>query len=222
VSAAPVWGGEAGGPCSVHLEGVVARYGLRKAVGPVNAVLEGPGLYWIVGPNGSGKSTLLRTLAGLKRPSEGRVRWTAGGGALARGDLRRLAGLAAPEIQLYEDLSVRENLEFLGRLRGVADPAGAARGGLEQAGLEARGDERPHAFSSGLRQRIRLTAAWLAGPRLLLLDEPSSNLDEPGRDWLWAQVRERARRALCVVATNLLQEMGPAEPRLDLTPRRSA
>lgn len=208
--------------CAVRLEGVVARYGTRKAVGPVSALLEGPGLYWIIGPNGSGKSTLLRTLAGLKRPSEGRVSWSAGGAALARSDLRRLAGLAAPEIQLYEDLSARENLEFLGRLRGVADPAAAARRGLEEAGLGARAEERPHAFSSGLRQRIRLTAAWIAEPQMLLLDEPSSNLDEPGRQWLWARVRERARRALCVVATNHLDELAAEEPRLDLGWRRPA
>jgi ABC-type multidrug transport system ATPase subunit len=213
-------GGAADGLCAVHLEGVVARYGGRKAVGPVSAALEGPGLFWIIGPNGSGKSTLLRTIAGLKRPSEGRVRWTAGAAELRRGDLRALGGLAAPEIQLYEDLSVRENLEFLARLRGVADPAGAAGRGLEEAGLAARAHERPHAFSSGLRQRIRLTAAWIAEPQLLMLDEPSSNLDESGRAWLWGRVRERARRSLCVVATNHLDELAADEPRLDLGGKR--
>ena len=212
----------AGGACTVHLEGVVGRYGGRKAVGPVSAALEGPGLYWIIGPNGSGKSTLLRTLAGLKRPAEGSVRWSAGGRALGRGDLRARAGLAAPEIQLYEDLSARENLEFLARLRGVADAAGAAARGLEEAGLAARAHERPHAFSSGLRQRLRLTAAWIAEPGLLLLDEPSSNLDEAGRAWLWQRVRERARRALCVVATNHLDELAAAEPRLDLGGKRAS
>ncbi len=209
----------AGRPWTVQLGSVVARYGTRKAVGPVSAVLEGPGLYWIVGPNGSGKSTLLRTLAGLKRPAEGSVRWAADAVPLGRADLRRWAGLAAPEIQLYEDLSARENLEFLGRLRGLARPAEAAQSGLEEAGLAARGHERPHAFSSGLRQRLRLVASWLAEPRLLLLDEPSSNLDAAGRTWLWERVRERARRALCVVATNQLSELGADEPRLDLTPR---
>jgi ABC-2 type transport system ATP-binding protein len=206
----------ADGSCTVHLESVVGRYGGRKAVGPVSAVLEGPGLFWVIGPNGSGKSTLLRAIAGLKRPSEGRVRWRAGAVELRRGDLRVLGGLAAPEIQLYEDLSARENLEFLARLRGVADAAGAAARGLEEAGLTARAHERPHAFSSGLRQRLRLTAAWVAEPRLLLLDEPSSNLDGPARAWLWERVRERARRALCVVATNHLDELAAGEPRIDL------
>jgi ABC-type multidrug transport system ATPase subunit len=219
VSAALAPVGAAG---AVRLRGVVARYGLRKAVGPVSAALEGPGLFWIIGPNGSGKSTLLRTIAGLKRPSEGGVEWSADGVPRSRAALRQGSGLAAPEIQLYEDLSARENLEFVARLRGVADPRAAALAGLEEAGLAGRADERPHAFSSGLRQRVRLTAAWIADPWLLLLDEPSSNLDEPGRRWLWARVRERARRALCVVATNHLDELAADEPRLDLAPRLRA
>lgn len=206
----------AGGGFSVTLESAIARYGNRHGVGPVSARLEGPGLYWIVGPNGSGKSTLLRMVAGLRRPSAGSVSWSAGGNDLPRETLRAARALSSPDVQLYEDLSSRENLEFVAKLRGARDPAGAAGRALADAGIADRADERPRALSSGLRQRLRLAATWVAEPSILLLDEPSSNLDEAGRTWLWQRVRARSASALCVVATNQLQEVGSEEPRLSL------
>ena len=199
----------------LRLESLVGRYGEREVVGPLTVRFEGPGLFWILGPNGSGKSTLLRMMAGLKRPGSGQVRWFKDGTELRADRLRTLSGLAAPEIQLYRDLTVRENLEFLGRLRG-----NGARGGVDTAlataGIEPLQKERPMSLSSGQRQRARLAAAWLGDPELLLLDEPSSNLDAEARDWLYTEVRRRAQAALCIVTTNQRQEPAPGEPRLDL------
>ena len=207
---------------SVELESAVGCYGTRDVVGPVSARLEGPGLYWIVGPNGSGKSTLLRMIAGLKRPGAGRVRWQHGGDEVPSAALRGRSGLAAPEIQLYRDLTVRENLEFLGRLRGRGDARQAAHQALERCGIEHLTSTRPMALSSGQRQRVRLAAAWLGDPDLVLLDEPSTNLDAEARAWLWTEVRERSSRALCVVTTNQREELAQSEPRLDLGPRPRA
>ncbi|HEV8481768.1 MAG TPA: ABC transporter ATP-binding protein [Candidatus Eisenbacteria bacterium] len=199
----------------VRLENVVGRYGEKDVVGPLTVRFAGPGLYWILGPNGSGKSTLLRMMAGLKRPGAGRVRWLRGGEDLRADRLRHVSGIAAPEIQLYRDLSLRENLEFLARLRGNGARAGV-RVALERAGMEGLADAQPMSLSSGQRQRARLAAAWLGDPELLLLDEPSTNLDAEARDWLYAEVRARARDTLCVVTTNQRQEPAASEPRLDL------
>jgi ABC-type multidrug transport system ATPase subunit len=199
----------------IRLESLVGRYGEREVVGPLTVRFEGPGLYWILGPNGSGKSTLLRMMAGLKRPGSGRVRWLLDGADVRAERLRSVSGLAAPEIQLYRDLTVRENLEFLGRLRGNGAKDGV-RGALAGAGIERLADERPMSLSSGQRQRARLAAAWLGDPELLLLDEPSTNLDAEARDWLYGEVRERARHTLCLVTTNQRQEPAAGEPRLDL------
>ena len=200
---------------SVALEDLVGRYGTRDVVGPLTARFDGPGLFWILGPNGSGKSTLLRMIAGLKRPGAGRVRWFLRGAEIASDRLRLLSGLAAPEIQLYRDLSVRENLEFLGRLRGDGSRTSTQQA-LERSGITHLEDERPMSLSSGQRQRARLAAAWLGDPELCLLDEPSTTLDAEARAWLWREVRERARRALCVVTTNQGEEPEPGEPRLEL------
>ena len=200
---------------AIHLESLVGRYGERDVVGPLTVRFEGPGLFWILGPNGSGKSTLLRMMAGLKRPGSGRVRWLRDGRELGTEGLRTLSGLAAPEIQLYRDLTVQENLEFLARLRGngARDGVGDA---LASAGIERLARERPMSLSSGQRQRARLAAAWLGHPELLLLDEPSSNLDAEARDWLYTEVRKRAAQTLCFVTTNQRQEPADGEPRLDL------
>jgi ABC-type multidrug transport system ATPase subunit len=101
----------------------------------------------------------------------------------------------------------------------MRDPASAARRVLEDAALADRSEDRPGSFSSGLRQRLRLAAAWVAEPSILLLDEPSTNLDEAGRAWLWQRVRAISASAICLVATNQADEPGAAEPRLDLAKR---
>jgi ABC-type multidrug transport system ATPase subunit len=205
-----------GGAWTVTLTGAVGAYGGREVVGPVHAHLESPGLYWVAGGNGAGKSTLLRLIAGLRRAQRGAVHWHAGEVPLVRADLRGRAALAAPEIHLYEDLSTSENLEWIARLRGDPSPRARARAALETCGLAASAARRPHELSSGMRQRARLSAAWIAEPPLLLLDEPSSNLDADGRAWLWREVRARAGRGLVVVATNVREEIGDGEPLLDL------
>jgi heme exporter protein A len=206
---------------TVVFDGVVARYGGRHAVGPIDTRWSGPGLVWLTGPNGSGKSTLLRMVAGLKRPSEGRVVWHTGGREIARRDLQRCRTLTNPEIQLYEELTLLENLEFIASMRGLEPVHDLCRAALVDAGLEERAGEHPKELSSGLRQRLKITATWLGAPDFILLDEPSSNLDQWGRDWLYERVRVRAKSALCVVATNQLDEVEGGDGRLDLGEERS-
>jgi ABC-type multidrug transport system ATPase subunit len=200
----------------VTLEAAVGAYGGCAVVGPVSARLESPGLYWITGGNGAGKSTLLRLIAGLRRVHAGTVRWERGATPLSRRDLYGRAALAAPEIQLDENLSTRENLEWVARLRGAPAPRTSALRTLDACALSSYAERRPRELSSGMRQRVRLSAAWIVEPPFLLLDEPSSNLDGDGRAWLWREVRARAARGIVVVATNRRDEVGNGEPVLDL------
>ena len=131
----------------------------------------------IVGPNGAGKTTLLRLLAGLARPSAGTV--SIAGAALARDPLlRRRIGLLSHQSQLYHDLSAAENLAFTARLYGISNPAGAARAGLAALGLAERADEPVRRLSRGMVQRVAIARALLHAPRLLLLDEPFTGLDQ--------------------------------------------
>jgi heme exporter protein A len=164
-------------------EGLSRRFDRLVVLDRVSGEVESGGLFAVRGPNGSGKSTLLRCLAGLLAPDRGRVVAEEDGRLLANDERRRRVGLLAPDLALYDELSVSENLELVARLRGL--PPASGRAVAERLGLPPA---RPwRALSSGMRQRLRWAFAVLHRPRLLLLDEPFQNLDDDG---------ERIARAL--------------------------
>jgi heme exporter protein A len=202
---------------AVRAEGLTHRYG-RRATGVEALVFafDGPGTVAVTGANGSGKSTLLRILAGLLRPTSGSTSIRRDGRELGPRERRAAVGLASPEIQFYEEFSGFENLCFVGECRRLSDPAEAARAALDEVGLGARGRDRVGAYSSGMKQRLRLAFALLHRPALLLLDEPSGHLDDEGHATVGAIVRARSEHGLVVVATNDLREVRLAERRIEL------
>ena len=167
--------------------------GLTLEVGPGKPVA-------VVGANGSGKSTLLLILAGLVAPTSGAVRLEVDGRVVAPEDVPRAVGFAAPTLQLYDTLSARENLAFLATARGLPEADARIDRVLERVGLAGRADERVAAFSTGMRQRLRLGTALLHRPPVLLLDEPGATLDEAGRSLTESVIGDP--EAVVVVATN--------------------
>ncbi len=153
----------------------------------------------MVGPNGAGKTTLLRILAGLMRPTAGRIRVL--GQPLERGsaETRAAIGLLSHQSLLYDDLTLLENLTFTARLYGLDRPREVAEAALTQSGLEHRADELPRRLSRGLLQRAAIARALLHRPKLLLLDEPFTSLDAAAADRLRADLRTRLARGLGVV-----------------------
>jgi ABC-type multidrug transport system ATPase subunit len=131
----------------------------------------------LLGPNGAGKSTLLGMIATLVAPTSGTIAYggvaAAGIGAAVRGRI----GVLAHELHLYPELTARQNLEFFAELHGLR-PAAVVPAALEAAGLADRGDDPVAAYSRGMRQRLALERALLHGPRLVLLDEPFTGLDD--------------------------------------------
>lgn len=205
---------------TLRAAGLTHRYGrLRTGVAGLTFAFEGPGLVAVTGPNGSGKSTLLRILAGLLRPSEGSTTVELEGRELPRTLRRTRAGLASPELAFYDEFSGEENLVFAAGARGLPAPARAAGAALERVGLARRARDRVAAYSSGMKQRLRLAFALLHEPPLLLLDEPVSHLDEEGRAAADAAVREASTRGLVLIATNDPEEVRLAERRLALVAR---
>ena len=164
----------------------------------------------VVGANGSGKSTLLRVFAGLTAPTGGAVRLEVGGAAVRPEDVPRAVGFVAPALQLYGPLTARENLRFLASARRLADAERRIAAVLDWVGLGGREDDAVAAFSTGMRQRLRLATALLHDPPVLLLDEPGATLDEAGRSLMTSVI---ATQKIVVVATN-----DPAEAAL--CPRR--
>jgi ABC-type multidrug transport system ATPase subunit len=201
---------------AIEARALAHRYGRRQGLAPVSFSLCAPGLAAVTGPNGSGKSTLMRILAGLLRPNGGEVEVRLEGAAW-RPEARRLsAGFASPEVMLYDEMSVAENLRFAAQGRGLAGAEGAVRDAMARFGLEASAFDRVASLSSGWRQRARLAFALLGDPVLVLLDEPGSHLDEDGRHGLEEVLAELAGERLVVIATNDEREWSRAGTRVDL------
>lgn len=186
----------------LEARGLGHRYAPGRGLDALDFTLAAPRAVVVTGANGSGKSTLLRIVAGLLRPSAGALRVTEGGRDLDAGARRLSVGFASPDLQFYDELTAAENLEFAAEARGQADPRGAAAEALARVGLEARSRDRVPALSSGMRQRLRLAFALLGRPALLLVDEPGSHLDDPGRAALHRIIEEERRRSLVLVAGN--------------------
>jgi heme exporter protein A len=185
----------------------VARYfGRRKALSQVNFTCASGEIVGLLGPNGAGKSTLLNILATLMSPSKGTVTYgdrTAGDGGA---DVRASIGMLGHDLFLYPELTARENLTFFGHLYGLPDVPGLVAHALEQAGLAARADDFVSSFSRGMRQRVALERALLHDPRLILLDEPFTGLDQASAAALVSRLRNRQEAGcLIVLATHDLE-----------------
>lgn len=198
-------------------DGLAKRFGRRVLFRDLGFEM-GPGeALAVTGPNGSGKSTLLRIVAGVQRPTAGTLRLWLGGEAVAAEARPLRVGLAAPDLQVYEAFSARENLAFLARARRLPGAEARIEAVLERVGLGGRGEEAVRTFSSGMRQRLRLATALLAEPALLLLDEPTATLDAPGRAVVEAVVAaQRAAGGAILLATNAGHEAALCEREIRL------
>ena len=161
----------------------------------------------IAGWNGSGKSTLLRIIAGLVRPSLGRVEMFFEGTPIPKDSKRKFIGMVAPAFSLYEELTALENLEFFCRVRGIGYDRNSSLDILERTGLTENANKLCRNYSSGLKQRLKLVQALLHSPPLLLLDEPGCNLDSNGMKIVEEVISEQRRLGMTVIASNEKREV---------------
>jgi heme exporter protein A len=187
-------------------EAVGHRFGRQRLFAQVDFSLSGRGSVCVAGPNGSGKSTLMRILAGVLEPSAGRVTWTQGDRVLERQERHRRCGFVSPDVHYYGELTVLENLRFFARLRGLSGSDETASALLERFELAREGHQPYATLSSGQKQRVRYVAALQHAPAVLLLDEPTANLDRSGRRLVADVVETQTREGLLVVATNEEEE----------------
>ena len=186
----------------VVLADVSRHFGRRRAVRNVTITARSTDILGLLGPNGAGKSTLIGMLATLVRPSAGTIVYGEIPAAAGGAELRRRIGLLAHELHLYSDLTARENLEFFASLHGL-DAAVVVPRALEAAGLVDRADDPVGSFSRGMRQRLGLERALLHQPRLLLLDEPFTGLDDRAVALVVDRLRQLAHAGtIVVVATH--------------------
>ena len=191
---------------SLELDNVSKWFGERKVFENINLRLENPTGLAIIGPNGSGKTTLLKIICGLQRPTQGKVSLKLKGQEIKKEARRSFFSLVAPDIELYEELTALENLEFISRLRDSKHSRIELNQKLEQVGLKGRENEPVGSFSSGMKQRLKYAVALSSYPKILVLDEPSSNLDEEGVLLMKKIIEEQKKTGMVILATNDLKE----------------
>ena len=186
----------------VELVDVSRHYARRRAVSHISLAMQRGEILGLLGPNGAGKSTLIGMLATLVAPSSGSITYGGTTTSRAGAEIRGRIGVLAHELHLYPELTARQNLEFFARLYGLPAVT-TANAALAGADLSDRGDDQVLGFSRGMRQRLALERALLHKPRLVLLDEPFTGLDDRAVGLVADRLRRLAAEgAIDVLATH--------------------
>src|SRR5260370_26439321 len=172
---------------AIEVEGLTKSFGNRVVVQDLSMQVKRGSIYGFLGPNGSGKTTTIRMLCGLLTPDKGRGTCL-GYDILTETDKIKLqVGYMTQRFSLYQDLSVRENLEFVARLYDITDPVGAARRMVDRLGLKGREEQLAGSLSGGWKQRLALGACTLPNPQPLFLEQPTAGLPPQTRPEFWNQ-----------------------------------
>lgn len=186
----------------VVAENISKKFNRRAVFKDISFTVNAGEVFGITGRNGSGKSTLLRIVGGLLTPSGGSMHYSSGGADLPHEKLYPYIGYVAPYLTLYEEFSAEENIALYARIRGLKQGANDTQALLERVGLPTDRKDPIRAYSSGMKQRMRLVFAILHNPPLLLLDEPISNLDAQGMATVYEIVADFRQRGTVIIATN--------------------
>jgi len=192
---------------AIDVSGLSKSFNGREVVHDLSMQVKRGSIYGFLGPNGSGKTTTIRILCGLLTPDKGE-------GTCLGYDIRRDAdkikrhvGYMTQRFSLYQDLSVRENLEFVARLYGLPDRQAKVDHTLKRLGLVKRQKQLAGELSGGWKQRMALAACMLHEPKLLLLDEPTAGVDPKARRDFWEEIHALSEEGLTVlVSTHYMDE----------------
>ncbi len=191
----------------IDVEGLSKSFDGKLVVDNLSMQVRRGRIHGFLGPNGSGKTTTIRMLCGLLTPDKGKGFCLGFDILTQQTEIKRRTGYMTQAFSLYSDLTIRENLEFIGRIYGLDDPSARAREAIDQLGLTGRADQLAGQLSGGWKQRLALGACIMPRPQLLLLDEPTAGVDPKARRDFWDEIHQLAHEGLTVlVSTHYMDE----------------
>lgn len=199
----------------ITLQNIGRRFNREWIFRGINYTFNSPGSYAILGPNGSGKSTLLQVLNGSLAPSAGDVSFSKNGIVIEPENVFNYLSLAAPYLELIEEFTLNEMIDFHFKFKSYKP--GIDKTGLKDIlNLQGSEDKMIRYFSSGMKQRVKLALAFCADTPMLMLDEPTSNLDTQGVDWYLNLVEKYSADRLTIICSNQEHEYGFCKEHLSI------
>lgn len=186
----------------LQAQNISKYFGEKMIFEDINFELSGGQSAAIIGPNGSGKTTLVKIICNLIRPTKGNIVYSVNDTPVGMDNIYKNIGLVSPYLELYEDLTARENLLFFAKLKKVTEAQNRISELMSQLNLSGRENDQVKTYSSGMRQRLKYVFALLDKPRVLILDEPTSNLDTDGTDRVYQIMEEQKKKNILILATN--------------------
>jgi ABC-2 type transport system ATP-binding protein len=192
---------------AIHVDNLTKRFGNKTVVDKLTLTVNRGDIFGFLGPNGSGKTTSIRLLCGLLTPDEGTGQCLGYDIFTQSQQIKRNVGYMTQRFSFYEDLSIRENLEFIARIYQMKNRKQAVDGALMRLGLGDRQQQLAGTLSGGWKQRMALAACMLHEPQLLLLDEPTAGVDPKARREFWDEIHRLSAEGITIlVSTHYMDE----------------
>jgi ABC-2 type transport system ATP-binding protein len=185
----------------IDVTGITKRFGDKTVVNGIDLQVRRGEIFGFLGPNGSGKTTFIRIICGLLTPEAGQGTCLGYDVLRQQREIRTHVGYMTQKFSYYEDLSIRENLDFIARVYAVPDRPSAVAAAIERLGFTGRSHQLAGQLSGGWKQRLALAACLIHSPQLLLLDEPTAGVDPKARREFWDEIHRLAAAGLTVLIT---------------------
>jgi len=186
----------------LHAENISKVFGRRLIFKDINFSCKGNGIYGISGPNGSGKSTFLKIISGIISPTKGKVTHVFDGKEIDSEQLHKYLGFVAPYVILYDEFSAVENIHFFSKIRGINFTQEKLDFLFHHFGIYDRKNDLVKGYSSGMKQRLKFIFALIHSPKILFFDEPTSNLDNSGKEKVYQTIKEESQNNIVIIASN--------------------
>ncbi len=187
---------------TLQLDKLTKIFGRRLVFKDIDFTFSEGNVYGITGSNGSGKSTLSKIVIGINSPTRGKVYHKLAGKDISPNDLHNHVGFVSPYLVLYDEFSAEENLKHFAKIRGIMFDQNFTDGLFSDFKLLDRKNDLLKGYSSGMKQRMKYIFALQHNPELLILDEPTSNLDNQGKDTVYNIINREKKNKLILVTSN--------------------